>query len=354
MRPRFTLTAALGLAAALTLTACGSDDDSKSDSGSSAGTGKLVFASYGSAYQDAQNEAMLTPWADENGVKVTNDSPTSYAKIQQMVDAGKVTWDVVDTEPYYPAANCGETLEKLDFTNIDTSQFPEGTWTDCSIPFIQYSTMIVFNNDTYGEDGPTTPADFFDTDTYPGTRLVPNWAGGGALEMALLADGVAAEDLYPLDLDRAFAKLDTIRDSLEFWDTSSQSQQALEDGTADVVLAWSGRAYEAEKNGANITPSFESNLLSWATLSIIKGSPNAETAQSFIEYAAGAEPQARFAELQPYAAANLEAKPELDELQDKYNVGKPDIQDLAIVTDAEYWGEHNDEASEAWTSWSTS
>lgn len=357
MRTRTSLTAALGLAAALTLTACGGDDDSSADSGSGgsgSGSGELVFASYGSAYQDAQNEAMLTPWAEEEGVEVTNDSPTSYPKIQQMVDAGKVTWDVVDTEPFYPAANCGSTLEELDFTNIDTSQFPEGTWTDCSIPFMQYSTMIVFNSDTFGEDGPTTPADFFDTDTYPGTRLVPNWAGGGALEMALLADGVAPEDLYPLDLDRAFDKLDTIRDSLEFWDTSSQSQQAMEDGTADVVLAWSGRAYEAAKNGAAITPSFEDNLLSWATLSIIKGSPNKEAAQSFIEFAAGAEPQATFAELQPYAPANLEAQPDLDELQDEYNVAKSEIQDLAVVTDAQYWADNNDEASEAWTSWSTS
>lgn len=349
MRPRTSLTAALGLAAALTLTACGGDDSSGDSSAE-----KLVFASYGSAYQDAQNEAMLTPWSKEDGVEIVNDSPTSYPKIKQMVDSGKVSWDVVDTEPFYPAANCGKTLEKLDFADIDTSQFPEGTWTDCSIPFMQYSTMLVFNSDTYGEDGPTTPADFFDTDTYPGVRLVPNWAGGGALELALLADGVAPDDLYPLDLDRAFAKLDTIRDSLQFWDTSSESQQAMEDGTADVVLAWSGRAYEAEKNGAAITPSWEDNLLSWATLSILKGSDHVEAAQSFIEYAAGAEPQARFAELQPYAPANLEAKPDLDELQDKYNVAKPEIQEQAVVTDAAYWAEHNDEANEAWTSWSTS
>lgn len=271
-----------------------------------------------------------------------------------MVDAGKPTWDVVDTEPFYPAANCGKTLEELDFADIDTSKFPEGTWTDCSIPFMQYSTMMTFNTDTFGADGPTTPADFFDTDKYPGTRLVPNWAGGGALELALLADGVAPEDLYPLDLDRAFTKLDTIRDSLEFWDTSSESQQAMEDGTADVFFVWSGRAYEAEKNGAKITPSWTDNLLSWATLSIIKGSPHKDAAQSFIEYAAGAEPQARFAELQPYAPANLDAKPDLDELQDAYNVAKPEIQDQSVITDAQYWADHNDEANKAWTKWTTS
>jgi putative spermidine/putrescine transport system substrate-binding protein len=355
-RTRLGASAAVTVALALAVAGCGSDSgdgDSGSDSDSKTG-GQLTFASYGSAYQDAQNEAMLTPWSEESGAKVVNDSPTSYPKIKQMVDAGNVTWDVIDTEPFYPAQNCGTTLEKLDFDEIDTSQFPEGTWTDCSIPFMQYSTMITYNTDTFSEAGPQSPADFFDTEKFPGTRLVPSWAGGGALELALLADGVAPEDLYPLDLDRAFAKLDTIRDDLEFWDTSSESQQAMEDGTADLFFVWSGRAYEAEKNGAKIDAVWTDNLLSWATLSIVKGSDNVETAQDFIEYAATAEPQARFAELQPYAPANLEAKPDLDELGQKYNVADAEIQDQAVVTDAQYWADNAAEADKAWTSWSTS
>lgn len=351
----------LGVAAvvapfALALAGCGGDDSDTTgtNGGDSEDGGQLTFASYGSAYQDAQNEAMLTPWADQSSAKVINDSPTSYAKIEQMVDSGNVTWDVVDTEPFYPAQNCGTTLEELSFDNIDTNQFPEGTWTDCSIPFMQYSTVVVYNTDTFGAAGPQTPADFFDTDKFPGTRLIPNWAGGGALELALLADGVAPEQLYPLDLERAFAKLDTIRDSLEFWDTSSESQQAMEDGTADLFFVWSGRAYEAEKNGAAVEPVWADNLLSWATLSIIKGSKNVEAAQEFIEFAATAEPQARFAELQPYAPANLDAKPELDELGQKYNVADSEIQDQAVVTDAQYWADNADEANKAWVSWSTS
>lgn len=359
MRPRsgktkLGLTSAVSLTLAVALAGCGGTETDGNGDSSASGGGELIFASYGSAYQDAQNEAMLTPWAKESGAKVINDSPTSYPKIQQMVESGNVSWDVVDTEPFYPAQNCGTTLEELSFDNIDTSQFPEGTWTDCSIPFMQYSTMMVYNKDTFDDAGPQTPADFFDTEKFPGTRLIPNWAGGGALELALLADGVAPEELYPLDLERAFDKLDTIRDSLQFWDTSSESQQAMEDGTADIFFVWSGRAYEAEKNGAAIEPTWTDNLLSWATLSIVKGSKNVESAQDFIEYAATAEPQAGFAELQPYAPANLEAQPELDELAQTYNVADPEIQDQAVVTDAQYWADNADEANKAWTSWSTS
>lgn len=330
--------------AALALSGC---------AGSSADGRQLTFASYGSAYQDAQNEALLNPWASDTDTSVTNDSPTSYPKIAQMVDAGQVTWDVVDTEPFYPVANCGTYVEKLDLSKIDVTKFPAGSVSDCSIPFAQYSTVMVYANDKYPE-GPTGYADFFDLEKFPGVRMVPNWAGGGALELALLADGVAPQDLYPLDLDRAFAKLDTIRDSLQFWNTSSESQQALEDGTVDMAFVWSGRAYEAEKNGASITPVWQHNLLAWASLSIVKGAKNLEAAQSLIEYATGPEPQARFAELQPYSPANSDARPQLDELQQKYNVADPAIQEQAVVTDVQYWAGNNDSANQAWTAWSTS
>ena len=339
--------------AVLSLTACSSNAAPESADDGKSGT--LVFASYGSAYQDAQNEAFLAPWAEEMGVTVQNDGPTSYPKIQQMVDSGKTMWDVADTEPYFPVANCGTLVEKLDFSKIDTSDFPAGTWSDCSIPIAQYSTMMIYNSDTYSEaDVPATPADFFDLEKFPGTRMVPGWAGAGALEFALLADGVAPESLYPLDTKRAYAKLDTIRDSLTFWNTSSESQQSMEDGSADLWLAWSGRGYAAESNGAKIAPIWEDNLLAWASLSIIKGSENTENAQSFIEYAAQAEPQARFAELQPYSPANLAAAPVLDDLQQKWNVATEGVQSQSVVTNVEWWAENSAEAEAEWTAWSTS
>ncbi|MBX9717611.1 MAG: polyamine ABC transporter substrate-binding protein [Microbacteriaceae bacterium] len=339
---------ALAAVSALLISGCVADGGETAE-----GDLTLVFTSYGSAYQEAQNEAMLTPWAESVGATIVNDEPTSYARIQQMVDAGQIDWDVVDTEPFFPVANCGTLVEEIDFTNIDTTKFPEGTVSPCSIPILQYSTVMVYNTETYAEP-PTSYADFFDLENFPGVRSVPNWGAGGALELALLADGVAPEDLYPLDVDRAFAKLDTIRDSLVFWNTSSESQQALEDGTVDMSFVWSGRAYEAENNGATFEPVWENNLIAWATLSILKGSPNLEAAQSFIEYAATAEPQARFAELQPYSPANSDSAPDLDELQQKYNVADPAIQELSVVTDVDFWAENSTEIEEAWAAWSTS
>ena len=46
-------------------------------------------------------------------------------------------------------------------------------------------------------------ADYFDTTKFPGKRGAWDYSEGGMFEFALMADGVAPKDLYPLDLARA-------------------------------------------------------------------------------------------------------------------------------------------------------
>jgi len=339
---------ALAAAGTLALTAC-----SSGDGGSSGESDSLTFTSYGSGYQEAQSKAWLQPFAEAEGIKAVEDQPTDYAKIKAMVDAGRVTWDVVDTEPFFPVGNCGTYVEKLDFTVIDTSGFPEGTVSDCAVPAAMYSLVFVYNTEKYKDNPPKSIADFFDTKTYPGTRLVPGFATGGAIEMALLGDGVPVDKLYPLDYDRAFAKLDSIMDNLSFWNTSAESQQALETRTADMALVWSGRAYLAEVNGASYTPIWDDAMLAYATLSIPKGAPHKDLAMKFIAYATGPEPQARFAELQPYAPVHKDAKPKLDEKAQKWNTAREDIQKAGFFQNVEWWAQNQDEATKRWTAWTT-
>ncbi|GLW98237.1 ABC transporter substrate-binding protein [Microtetraspora sp. NBRC 16547] len=345
------LLAAAGAALTLLTAACGGSDGSEG-SGASADK-KLTFTSYGSGYQQAQADSWLTPWAKREGVTTVQDQPTDYAKIKTMVDAGRVTWDVVDTEPYFPVGVCGTYAEKLDFTKIDKSKFPPGTVSDCAVPDAMYSLVLVYNKDKYGANPPTSTADFFDTAKFPGKRLAPGFASGGAIEAALIGDGVAKDQLYPLDYDRAFRKLDSIKKDLTFWDTSAQSQQALESKQADMALIWSGRAYMAAKNGAPYKAAWKDNMLAYAVLMVPKGAPHKDLAMSFIAYATGAEPQATFAEKQPYAPINIDAKPQLDDLAEEWNTARDDIQQAGYFQDAAWWGANMDEATKRWTAWTT-
>jgi putative spermidine/putrescine transport system substrate-binding protein len=334
---------ALLTTAPVVLAGCGSDGD---------GAGSdLTYTSYGGDYQKAQSAAWVEPFAKSEGISVVQDEPTDYAKIKAMVDSGKVSWDVVDTEPFFPIGNCGTYAEKLDFSVIDTSHMPEGTYSDCAVPAEMFSLVMVYNTEKY-PNPPTSLADFFNTADFPGTRVVPGFASGGAIEAALLGDGVSPEDLYPVDYSRAFDKLDSLGDDLTFWNSSAESQEAIESGRADMALVWSGRAYEAKKNGAPIEPVWNDALITYATFMIPKGAPNKDRAMDFIAYAVGAEPQADFAERIPYAPINDEAEPDLDPLADEYNVARPEIQDVAVYQDGQWWADNQDEATEKWTAWS--
>ena len=86
-------------------------------------------------------------------------------------------------------------------------------------------------------DAPKTWADFWDTARYPGKRsLSANISDGSVLEAALLADGVALDKLYPLDVDRAFKSLERLgKDNIIWHSTNQEPIQQLTSG--EVALA---------------------------------------------------------------------------------------------------------------------
>lgn len=59
---------------------------------------QMVFTSCGGTTQDAQAEAWAKQFAEQSRVTVAQDGPTDYGKIKAMVEAGSVSWDVVDVE----------------------------------------------------------------------------------------------------------------------------------------------------------------------------------------------------------------------------------------------------------------
>lgn len=171
----------------------------------------MVFTSWGGTTQDAQTAAWAKPFAAETGTNVLQDGPTDYGKIKAMVESGNVSWDVVDVEGDY-AAQAGKAglLEPLDFSVIDKSKLDPRFVTDHSVGSFYYSFVIGCNASAVSEC-PKSWADLFDTNKFPGKRTFYKWSAPGVIEAALLADGVPPANLYPLDLDRAFKKLDTIR-----------------------------------------------------------------------------------------------------------------------------------------------
>lgn len=309
----------------------------------------LVFSSWGGTTQDAQKAAWADKFAEKTGINVLQDGPTDYGKLKAMVEANAVTWDVVDVEGDY-AAQAGKKglLEKLDFSVIDKSKLDPRFVTDYSVGSFYYSFVIGCNKDVV-DACPRTWADLFDREKFPGKRTFYKWSAPGVIEAALLADGVPADKLYPLDLDRAFKKLDTIKGDIIWWSGGAQSQQLLASAEAPFGSLWNGRMTALAQSGINAETSWEQNITAADSLVVPKGAKNKEAAMQFIALATSAEAQAELASLTGYAPINLDSPKMMDP-----EVAKtlPDAQTASQVNaDMNYWAENRDAIGERWYAW---
>ncbi|NRF07082.1 ABC transporter substrate-binding protein [Agrobacterium pusense] len=309
----------------------------------------MVFTSWGGTTQDAQKQHWADTFSAASGTNVTQDGPTDYGKLKAMVESNGVAWDVVDVEGDYAvqAGNAG-LLEKLDFSVIDKSKLDPRFVTDYSVGSFYYSFVIGCNKDAV-DACPKSWADLFDLAKFPGKRTFYKWSAPGVIEAALLADGVAADKLYPLDLDRAFKKLDTIKSEIVWWDSGAQSQQLLASAEAPFGSFWNGRLTALAQTGVSVETSWTNNITAADALVVPKGTKNKDAAMKFIANATSAKAQADFATTTGYAPINLDSAALMDgELRKTL----PDMQaDTQVNADMTYWAAHRDEIGTRWYAW---
>lgn len=310
---------------------------------------EIVFSAWGGTMQEIQKEAWADPFTATTGIAVKQDGPTDYGKVQAMVESGQPGWDVVDVEGDY-AIQAGQKglLEKLDFGIIDKTNLDPRFVTDYSVGGYFFAFVIGCNKDAV-EKCPQTWADLFDTAQFPGKRTFYKWSSPGVVEAALLADGVQPDDLYPLDLDRAFRKLDTIKSDIIWWSGGAQSQQLLASGEAPYGSFWNGRMTMLAATGVPLEVSWNQNIAANDSLVVLKGSKNKEAAMKFIALATSAEVQAHLSTKSAYAPANVKA---VDFMDAEIVKTLPDKETATqINANMHYWADHRDEIGQRWYEW---
>ncbi len=272
---------------------------------------QITFVSQGGAYQKAQTIAILDPAAKKLGITVNQDSsPDAWPVMKTQVATGKPTWDVVDVPTGYCLRGGDQGLvEKLDFAKIpNAAAMPEAYRSPYSVAYEFYSSVLAYSQKKYPEGAtPNSWADFWDVKKFPGRRALRNHPIA-TLEAALMADGVAPDKLYPLDVDRAFRKLEEIKPSITVWWTSgAQSAQLLNDGEVDMVMAWNGRVSALASEGAKVAYTYNQGILQSTSLCVLKGAPNRATAISFLNEALDPVHQANLPLHIDYGPANPKA-----------------------------------------------
>ncbi|MBM7487891.1 putative spermidine/putrescine transport system substrate-binding protein [Bradyrhizobium sp. USDA 3686] len=333
-----------------------------------AGSEELRVIVYGGDISRAIIEAYVKPFEAETGIKVTPiTDQVTLAQLELMVNNKSITVDVapITQGSTHIAAEKG-LLEPIDYS-IFKKQELDGLFDFAKDPFgvatLIYSFVLVYNTDKYPADGPrpTTWADFWDVKKFPGVRsLVSGRAGAeGPWEEALLADGVALDKIYPMDIDRIFASLDKIKPHVrKWWTVGSEIQQIMTDKAADLMQSYSGRAGAVISRGAPMALSRNQSKLQWENWVIPKGSPNAERAQKFIEFATRADRQAAFAQLWPEGPSNRNAFKLLPEQLARKLPSHPDYVAGSIIMNGRWYSQkgadgktNSERLRERWNDW---
>ena len=310
----------------------------------------LSFTSFGGVYQEAQRKAWLEPYTQLTGVQFTEDENSSNATIKTQVESGQVTWDVVDVGNDFGLDVHKDLLEPLDYTLIPKDELNADLGiTDYRIPDITYGVVLAYNTDKTAGKVPEGWADYFDTAKIPGKRGAWDYSEGGMFEFALMADGVKPADLYPLDLERATKKLNTIKDDIVFWQSGAESQELIGSGEVVMTMIWNGRGWSAKNiDKKPVEIQWNQQIVTADYLVIPKGSPNKDAAMKFIAYTACKDVNAGPSQYIPYGPTNKNSTPNEAMVKD-LSVSNAD-ENSAYFDDA-YLGEHFDEIDAAWQAW---
>ncbi len=272
---------------------------------------QITMADVGGAPGAAIRKAFYDPFEAATGIKVVGvvheSDPTVQFKL--LVDSRSFIWDGCMVTPAHVAylSRPRDYLEPLNIAPAAASNLVPGMLTNNWLGFSVFSTMMAYRTDKFGENGPRSWRDFWDVAKFPGRRALYRGVNG-TLEEALMADGVAPKDLYPLDVNRAFRKLDQIKRHINVWWTSgAQNTQLLQSGEVDMSDTWGARAFAAIDSGAPVKMVWTEGLYNTDGWSIPKGTPRADLARKFIEFCIKPEQQAVYSGLVANGPTNTQA-----------------------------------------------
>ncbi|MGE0237269.1 MAG: extracellular solute-binding protein, partial [Parvibaculaceae bacterium] len=242
-----------------------------------AATAELVIAQSGGQAGEALKIAYAAPFTAKTGVPVRFVGlESALGELKAMLQSGTTDRHVWDVE-LADVLSQPELFDDLDWDAIAPEPiFPEARQAK-AIGRHYYSYVMSWNSKAKPI---ATWAEFFDTEKFPGRRAMMSYDAYAQLEAALLADGVPADKLYPLDVDRAFTFLEANKHKVAvWWDSGSQAAELVTTGEVDYALIYSGRV--AYSKDAGMTYNQGISVLNY--LAITKGL-DAETKASAMKF----------------------------------------------------------------------
>lgn len=314
----------------------------------------LTVVSYGGGiYQQSHVQAFILPFEKVHSIKVRALSwSATMAELKKKINKGGLDWQVVEVTDAQFREGVREGLFERLSLEMPKDDFLTGTLQSHGIANIYWGTVLVFGLEDFSKgEGPADWRDFWDISKFPGKRGLQD-DPRATLEFALLADGVPVEALYPLDVDRAFRKLDELKPYVGlWWKEGEEPVDALVSHKIQMSSAWNGRVFAAHRKGARIAYSWNQSALDLDWWVIPRGAGNIKLASDFIAFASTAGRQADLAQRVGYGPVNLDAlkllPPEVQEELPTY----PLNWNKSFIVSSEWWSRHEEEMVSQWAVW---
>lgn len=252
---------------------------------------EIIVANWGGDSTKAMKSAFGVPYTKATGTSVVFDVGPLEGKIKAMVDNKRVVWDAVAIDGF-SAINLGQQgfLRPINYAVVGNDQLP-GMASEFGVPAYLVSHVIAYDAKRFGKNPPRTWSDFWDVGKFPGKRALWKWMGG-ALEAALMADGVAKDQVFPMDVPRALQKLEVLKPHVILWDSGAESQQMLRNREVSMASIWHSRAMLLRKESAGaIDFTWNEGVAAHDAWSVPKDNPAGDEVWRFLAFLQTVQPQ---------------------------------------------------------------
>lgn len=307
---------------------------------------ELTIATWGGDEIKDLTAAFAKPFTNESGIRVLFDGAgPSEGKIKAMVDQSQVDWDLCDVDGYVAVrlANAG-VLSIIDYKKVKRDQVMVPFALEHAIAGYTYSFVLAYNAAAFPTRPPLSWKDFFDRRTFPGKRAVWRWMIGG-FEAAAMAGGAPRDNVYPIDIDAAVAKLATLGDDLTVWETGDHVRQMLLDGTINMACMWHSRAAQlgAESEG-KVAWTFEEGLLCPGMWVVPKKNPGGNSAFDLLAAMQQPKRQLELMRLRGLGPSNPAATAAMPENLRPIDPTQPQNLTQQAIISSTWWAENYDKA----------
>ena len=311
----------------------------------------IVIATSGGALEAAFDTAYYKPFTAKTGIAIIK-AVNTYAEAEGdgRRQRGRVGRDAGGFTAAAGFARQG-LFEKLDYSGIDKGDLIAGAAQEYYVQCDVAAACIAWNTkNVTPAQVPTTWAELWDLKRFSGQRGL--WKQPyQTFELALMADGVAPDKLYPIDVKRALKSLDRIKSDIFWWANGAQSAQVLIDGDIAAGMAWNGHLYDPKEHGAPVDFSFNQALLVSDFLVLPRGVKNKAEAMEFITFALQPQQQASFAKALPYGPTNKKALALLDPQRLAVLPSSEHNITLGVFQNFDWWADNGPNAAETFDSW---